>query len=135
MTTAAGAGRVQAQPAAAVTAAASASAPRATHFHVVDAALDGEAAARTLAVTGVTTPDCPRPASASANSAAVANRSAGSFSSAVSTAASTCAGMVWRWAWSGRGDSVTTRATIACAVEPVNGGSPVSASYSTAPSA
>jgi hypothetical protein len=41
--------------------------------------------------------------------------------------------MVWRWAWSGRGVSVTTRATIAWAVEPVNGGSPVSISYSTAP--
>ena len=34
--------------------------------------------------------------SASANSAAVANRSAGSFSSAVSTAASTWRGIVWR---------------------------------------
>ena len=33
------------------------------------------------------------------------------------------------------GDSVTTRATTAWAVEPVNGGSPVSISYSTAPRA
>ena len=74
-------------------------------------------------------------ASAWANSAAVPNRSAGSFSSAVSTAVSTCGGMVWRCGRSGRGLSVTTRATIACAVEPVNGGSPVSISYSTAPSA
>jgi len=66
--------------------------------------------------------------SAAANSAAEANRSAGSFSSAVSTAASTWRGMVWRWGRSGRGLSVTTRATMACAVEPVNGGSPVSIS-------
>ncbi|CAN5836237.1 hypothetical protein BH24GEM1_BH24GEM1_30070 [soil metagenome] len=66
--------------------------------------------------------------SASANSAAVAKRSAGSFSSAVSTAASTCRGMVWRWVPSGRGLSVSTRATTACAVWPVNGGSPVSIS-------
>ena len=40
----------------------------------------------------------------------------GSFSSAVSTAASTCRGMVCRWGMSGRGLSVTTRATTACAV-------------------
>ena len=74
-------------------------------------------------------------ASACANSAAVANRSAGSFSSARNTAASMCAGMVCRRGIIGRGDSVTTWATIACAVEPVNGGSPVSISYSTQPSA
>ncbi len=67
-------------------------------------------------------------ASASANSAAVPNRSAGSFSKDVSTAASMCDGMVWRWGSSGRGVSVTTRATMAWAVEPVNGGSPVSIS-------
>jgi hypothetical protein len=77
----------------------------------------------------------PGRASASANCAAVAKRSAGSFSSAVSTAASTCGGIVWRWGSSGRGLSVTTRATTACAVLPVNGGSPESISYSTAPSA
>ena len=57
------------------------------------------------------------------------------FSSALSTAASTCGGMVWRCGIIGRGLSVTTRATTACAVLPVNGGSPVSISYSTAPSA
>jgi hypothetical protein len=34
-----------------------------------------------------------------------------------------------------RGSSVITRAMIACAVGPVNGGSPVSISYSTQPSA
>jgi hypothetical protein len=65
---------------------------------------------------------------ASANSAAVANRSAGSFSSAVSTAASTWRGIVWRWVPSERGLSVRTRATTACAVFPVKGGSPVSIS-------
>ena len=42
---------------------------------------------------------------------------------------------MWRWAWSGRGASVTTRATTACAVAPVKGGSAVSISYSTQPSA
>ena len=73
--------------------------------------------------------------SASANSAAVAKRSAGSFSSAVSTAASTCGGIVCRCGSIGRGLSVTTRATTACAVVPVNGGSPVSISYSTQPRA
>ena len=67
-------------------------------------------------------------ASAAANSAAVAKRSAGSFSSEVSTAASTCGGIVCRCASIGLGVSVTTRATMACAVEPVNGGSPVSIS-------
>ena len=66
--------------------------------------------------------------SASANSEAVTNRSAGSFSSAVSTAASTCRGMVCRWGMSGRGLSVSTRATTAWAVAPVKGGSPVSIS-------
>ena len=70
----------------------------------------------------------PRPDSASANSAADPNRSAGSFSSAVSTAASIAGGMVCRCGRMGRGVSVSTRATIACAVEPVNGGSPVSIS-------
>ena len=45
------------------------------------------------------------------------------------------AGWCGAGAASGRGLSVTTRATTACAVAPVNGGSPVSISYSTAPSA
>ena len=67
-------------------------------------------------------------ASAAANSAAVAKRSAGSFSRAVKTAASTWGGMVWRWLVSERGVSVTTRAMIAWAVGPMNGGSPVSIS-------
>jgi hypothetical protein len=42
---------------------------------------------------------------------------------------------VWRWVVIGLGLSVITRATMACAVEPVNGGSPVSISYSTQPRA
>src|SRR4029078_6158053 len=40
--------------------------------------------------------------------------------------------MVWRCGSIGRGVSVTTRATTAWAVLPVNGGSPVKSSYSTA---
>ena len=62
--------------------------------------------------------------SASLNAAALANRSAGNFSSAVRTAASMCGGMVRRCVASPRGESVITRAMIACAVGPVNGGSP-----------
>ena len=77
----------------------------------------------------------PGRASASENRAAVANRSAGSFESAVTTAASTCGGTVFRCSVSERGSSVITRAMMACAVGPVNGGSPASISYSTQPSA
>jgi hypothetical protein len=73
--------------------------------------------------------------SASANAFAPSNRSAGSFASAVITAASTCAGTVSRVVRIGVGLSVSTLATIACTVLPVNGGSPVSISYVTAPSA
>ena len=69
-----------------------------------------------------------RPSSAAANSAALANRSAGSFSSAVSTASSTASGTRSRRATSPAGFSVITLATIACAVGPVNGGSPISIS-------
>ena len=69
-----------------------------------------------------------RPFSAAANSAGVAKRSAGSFSNAVSTAASTCGETLLRWAVSGAGSAVITLATIAWAVLPVNGGSPVSIS-------
>ena len=68
------------------------------------------------------------PRSASANSAALANRSAGSFSSAVRTASSTASGTRSRCRWSDAGFSVITLAMIACAVLPVNGGSPVSIS-------
>ena len=84
---------------------------------------------------GTTTVATPGRASASANCAAVANRSAGSFESAVRTAASTWGGTVFRCSMSERGSSVITRAMIACAVGPVNGGSPVSISYSTQPRA
>ena len=56
------------------------------------------------------------PCSASANSCAVPKRSAGSFSSARSTAASTCSGTALRVDRIGRGRSVSTRAMIACAV-------------------
>jgi hypothetical protein len=66
--------------------------------------------------------------SASSNAAAVAKRSAGSFSSARITTPSSCGGMVCRWSVSERGCSVITRAMIACAVGPMNGGSPVSIS-------
>ena len=78
------------------------------------------AAARTVVACGLT--------SAPANSAAVANRSAGSFSSAVSTAASTAGGMLRRCAVSPAGSAVITLATMACAVGPLNGGSPTSIS-------
>ena len=66
--------------------------------------------------------------SAAANSAAVPKRSAGSLESAVVIAASTCEGTVARVERAERGASVNTRATIACAVGPLNGGSPVSIS-------
>jgi hypothetical protein len=69
-----------------------------------------------------------RPCSASAKSLALANRSAGSFSSAHITASFTCAGTCRRVAESGRGSSVISRAKIACAVWPVCGGSPASIS-------
>jgi hypothetical protein len=46
----------------------------------------------------------------------------------VRTAASTAGGTVGRCSASGRGASVITRATIACTVGPVNGGSPASIS-------
>jgi len=84
---------------------------------------------------GVTTVVAPGRASASENCAAVPNRSAGSLESAVTTAASTCGGTVLRCSVIERGSSVITRAMMACAVGPVNGGSPVSISYSTQPSA
>ena len=51
------------------------------------------------------------------------------------TAASTCAGTVSRVVRIGVGLSVSTLATMACTVLPVKGGSPVSISYVTAPSA
>jgi hypothetical protein len=66
--------------------------------------------------------------SASANCAAVANRSAGSFASARRMHASTWGGMVSRTMRGGAGRSLITLATIACTVAPVNGGAPVSIS-------
>jgi len=73
--------------------------------------------------------------SASANAFALAKRSAGSFASARSTAFSTPGVTVSRTARSDGGFSDSTRATMACTVAPVNGGSPVSISNVTAPSA
>ena len=73
--------------------------------------------------------------SAAASSRAVDGRSAGSFESACAIAASTCGGTESRARESGVGYSVITFATIACAVGPVNGGSPASISYVTAPNA
>src|SRR5258705_13053021 len=71
---------------------------------------------------------------ASANSCADANRSAGVFSSARETAIATWAGTCRLTVASGRGSSVISRATTARVVPPVNGGSPDSISYVTAPS-
>ena len=74
-------------------------------------------------------------ASASANAFAESKRSAGNFSSAQCTAAATFTGTFRRMTVSGCGSYVISRAMIACAVVPVNGGSPASISYVTAPSA
>ena len=85
--------------------------------------LEGRLGLRRTAVVGAVVA-----LSAAANSAAVANRSAGNFSSAVSTAASTAGGTLRRSSQGGRGSSVSTLETIACGVGPVNGGSPSSIS-------
>ena len=77
----------------------------------------------------------PLPSSASLNSFALPQRSAGSFCSAVSTACSTMDGTVFRRRMMDAGSSVITFATMDCAVGPVKGASPVSISYVTAPSA
>ena len=69
-----------------------------------------------------------RPSSAAANSAAEANRSAGSFSSACATAAATCAGTDFRNSVTGRGVSAMIFMMICCAEFPIWGGSPVSIS-------
>lgn len=74
-----------------------------------------------------------RAASAAANSAVLAKRSAGSLSSAVKIAASTASGTLRRRETIGDGSSVITLATIDCAVGPVKGGSPSSISYVVAP--
>ena len=72
--------------------------------------------------------------SAAANALAVANRSADSFSSAISNAAATESGVEGRASVTGLCASVMILATIACADGPVCGGSPVSISYTTHPS-
>ena len=75
------------------------------------------------------------PARASPNSLAEPQRSAGSFCSAVRIAASTPGDTVGRLGRSAGTCSVSTFATIACELGPVNGGSPASISYAMAPSA
>ena len=70
----------------------------------------------------------PLPCSASANSAAVVKRSAASFSRPCITAASTCGGTALRCAVIARGCSESNRATTACTLGPVKGGSPTSIS-------
>ena len=72
---------------------------------------------------------------ASANAFALSKRSAGSLANAVNTAVSTCGGTVSRSVCNDVGFSLSTLATIACTLPPVNGASPASISYVTAPSA
>ena len=71
--------------------------------------------------------------SASANDAALSNRSAGSFSSDFAVAAATLGGTDFLRSVTGRAGSVTIFMMICCAEEPVWGGSPVSISYRTQP--
>ena len=88
-----------------------------------------------VAVTTGTAPGGVAPAglSAWANWAAVANRSAGSFASALMTACSTQGGTASRTERSGGTGSVKHFTMIAWAVGPVNGVRPASISYSTHP--
>ncbi len=72
---------------------------------------------------------------ASEKAFALSKRSAGSFSNAFATAAATCGGTALRNSLTGRTSSVTIFRMIACADEPVCGGSPVSISYNTDPRA
>ncbi len=67
-------------------------------------------------------------ASAAENSAAVAKRSAGSFSSALAVAAATFAGTLFRSRVTGCASSATIFMMICCAELPVWGGLPVSIS-------
>jgi hypothetical protein len=69
------------------------------------------------------------------NSAAVANRSAGTSASAFCTAVSTAGGTVGRKRLSGGAGWMNRFATTACGVGPVKGGSPASISWSTHPNA
>src|SRR6185437_14473721 len=109
----------------------SAARPAAIDRHGADRRVPNGAAA--AAAPAAAAPDSAD--SAAANSLALPNRSAGSFSSAVSTARSTAAGTVCRTLRGAAGSAVITLATIACAVGPVNGGSPTSISYVVAPNA
>jgi NAD-dependent epimerase/dehydratase family protein len=80
-------------------------------------------------------PRAPTPVNASANWAAVCQRSAGSFSSALATAASTWGGIDLRCSVSRRGSSDITFLKTVCTVAQVNGGWPASISYRTTPRA
>ena len=73
---------------------------------------------------------CSPPAAANAapKPETVANRSAGALASAVMTTRSTSSGTDGRTTRIDRGSSICCRAMIACAVEPVWGGSPASIS-------
>ena len=71
--------------------------------------------------------------SASANSAAEGNRSAGNFSNAFKTAAATFGGTDFRAFVTGAISSVTIFMMICCADEPMCGGFPVNISYNTQP--
>ncbi len=70
---------------------------------------------------------------ASANFAALSNRSAANFSNDFAVAAATCGGTDYRNSVTGRASSVTIFITTACADAPVWGGSPVNISYNTQP--
>ena len=70
---------------------------------------------------------------ASANSFAVPNRSAASFSNACAVAAATCGGTDLRNSVTGCTTSARIFMTIACADPPVCGGSPANISYNTHP--
>jgi ABC-type transporter Mla maintaining outer membrane lipid asymmetry permease subunit MlaE len=69
--------------------------------------------------------------SASANAVALANRSAGSFSSAFATAAATLGGTVFRNCVTAATGSAMIFMMICCAEPPRCGGWPASISYST----
>ena len=83
-----------------------------------------------MAADAETAADVPYEASpsASANSAALANRSAANFSNDLAVAAATCGGTDFLSSVTGRTSSVTIFITIACADAPVCGGSPVNIS-------
>ena len=70
----------------------------------------------------------PRSASAAENSAALAKRSAGTFSSARASAATTLGGTFRRSSFTGRATSVMIRMITCCAAPPTCGGCPASIS-------